>query len=218
MIKVTLVSYTQWNPELALDTDNPEHITATGKRICQSGQKLKEIMRELEKIDARNIASLNPKNPKRAHMGVFEHISFTFLIEGASRVMSHQLVRHRIASYLQMSQRAVPMNKVELIVPSSIPEDMKEKFYSAMLNCYTVYKELKDAKVPIEDARFIMPHGMETRVWMTINARSLMHFFKERLTNPGAQWEIKEVARQMHELVIKVCPTIFDLKYVESWE
>ena len=213
MINVTLVAYTQWNPEVWRNPQHPEHIMATGKRICQSGEGLVDIINETEKIAIRNKATL-----KSGHMGVFEHISFTFLIEGGSRVMTHQLVRHRMASYLQMSQRAVPMSEVELIVPPTVPSDIKLELYAAMLDCYTLYEKMRHLGIPMGDARYIMPHGMETRVWMTINARSLMHFFKERLINPGAQWEIKAVATQMHDLVSKVCPTIFDLKYQEHWE
>lgn len=218
MIKVSLLAYSQWNKDLEIEKDferrsHPQHITATGKRICQSAQSLSEIMEEEEQIKRRNIATL-----KSGHLGVFEHITFTFLIEGGSRVMTHQLVRHRMASYLHQSQRAVPMASLELIVPPTIPGDMRQRWFEAMQNCYQLYVRLEELGIPRGDARYIMPHGMETRIWMTVNARSLLHFFKERLINPGAQWEIKEVAKQMHTAVMKICPTIFDLQYREYWE
>ena len=218
MINVELLAHSQWTPEIwpgdrCSRSNDPEHIIATGKRICQSGESLVDIINEDDKADKRNIATL-----KSGHLGVFEHITFTFLITGGSRIMTHQLVRHRMASYLQMSQRAVPMASLELIVPPTIPGDMRQQWFEAMQNCFQLYEKLQELGIPRGDARYIMPHGMETRVWMTINARSLLHFFKERLINPGAQWEIKEVAKQMHTAVMKICPTIFDLQYQECWE
>jgi len=225
-IKVILVAYTEGIP-MSLDDDlifiNPEDLTAIGKRICSSAQPLKELMKDNshKKRDWRNIKTLEEK-----HMGILEHISFTFLIEGGSRNMTHQLVRHRMASYLQMSQRIVSMKDLDLIIPPDIKGTEWEPVWLQKLSELKEIYEKMDAEMKPDgtkrfdpgDIRYIMPHGMETRIWMTINGRSLCHFLKERLINPRAQWEIKEVARQMYELAHTVCPILINLETGEYWE
>jgi len=218
-IKVTLISNTVGSDILW----EPEDLTALGKRICNSANSLEELIEDnyYKKVDWRNKKTLEEK-----HMGILEHISFTFLIEGGSRVMTHQLVRHRMASYLQMSQRVVPMKELDLIVP---PDIIGTEWECVWLNKLKELKEIyekmdaekkSDGKKRFDqgDIRYIMPHGMETRIWMTINGRSLCHFLKERLINPRAQWEIKEVARQMYELAYKVCPILINLETSGCWE
>jgi len=231
MIDVTLVSYTQFNPDLEFEKhierrSQPEHILAMGKRICQTKKHLWEIEEEVDEYEGDLVKKRNLATLKSGHLGVLEHVSFTFLIEGGSRVMTHQLVRHRMASYLQMSQRAVPMEDLDFIIPPTIAKgkdleisaDNFDKLTDAIGLATQAYTILVEIGVPKGDARYVMPHGMETRVWMTINTRSLLHFFKERLINPGAQWEIKGVAKQMHKLVFEIMPDIFDLRYAERWE
>ena len=211
-IKVTLISKSFGN-EMFLE---PEQIVAVGKRICNSAELLEVLTNDenIKKTDWRNLQTLKSK-----HMGVLEHILFTFLIEGVSRVMTHQLVRHRMASYLQMSQRTVPMENLDIIIPPSIKGTIYESRFKELKNQTTeLYNDMTSGGIDEGDARYIMPHGMETRIWMTINARSLCHFLKERLINPRAQWEIKEVARQMYELAHMVCPTLINLETSEYWE
>ena len=168
------------------------------------------------------------------HESPIEHVSFTFGVEGISRACSHQLVRHRIASYSQKSQRYVNEDSFEYIIPpevEAIPE-AKEEFIRQMEAIDKGYKQLADLltqkhteafmaeghdektalskakKKAIEDARFLLPNACETKSVVTMNARSLMNFFRHRCCN-RAQWEIKEVADQMLALVKEVAPNLF---------
>jgi len=214
--KVTLLAYTQ-----GVGGEQPEALTALFKRICNSGDdwKVLDANNTPKNQDWRNKQTLRPKKGGSAHMGVFEHISFTFLIEGGSRVMTHQLVRHRMASYLQMSQRIVPMEELDIIIPPSVKSTRFETdFIKFKRNLARLYTAMVDDGIEPGDARYIMPHGMETRILMTMNARSLMHFLNERLINPHAQWEIKEFARQMYEIINNLCPIVVNLETSDKWE
>lgn len=191
-------------------------VLAGEKRICNTKDSWDDIQKE--QMEKPNLVKHRIQSAlEDRHMGLFEHISLTFLIEGVSRNMTHQLVRHRIASYLQTSQRVTDMNELELIVPSSIPQHLRQEWSYHLEDAIELYNDAIDAGVPLDDARYIMPHGMETRIVMTINARSLMHFLKLRL-GEHAQWEIAEVARQMLTLAKGVYPLVFDEKYRECWE
>lgn len=141
---------------------------------------------------------------------VQEHIVFTFLIEGISRVTSHQLVRHRIASYTQESQRYQEV-KLSFVVPPSVVEcKATSKFADAIQKAYEAYKELIEAGVPSEDARYVLPQALTTTIMMTVNLRELIHIAKLRLS-PEAQWEIRDVVRQMVEQASKVVPELKEL-------
>lgn len=210
-MNVRLLAYTQINDDEG-DID-PETLLASEKRICNTNKSFDKILAECsqEWTEKRIGEALRDK-----HMGLFEHISFTFLIEGISRVATHQLVRHRMASYLQTSQRAVRMDQLKIIVPPSAVYH-KDTFMHAQDALRAIYQDLIDAGMKPEDARYIMPHGMETRIIMTINGRSLMHFLRLRL-GKHAQWEINGTADQMLTLVRDKFPLIFSKEYMDSWE
>lgn len=148
---------------------------------------------------------------KRGHTSVLEHAVFTFSIEGVSRVCTHQLVRHRIASYSQQSQRYVKLTGASVVVPPSIASkpEAKEVFDKAVRECLKAYQELLKLGIPPEDARFVVPQGVRTNIVVTMNARSLLNFFELRCCY-RAQWEIRQLAWKMLELVKKVAPTIFE--------
>lgn len=138
---------------------------------------------------------------------VLEHIVFTFLIEGISRVTSHQLVRHRIASYTQESQRYSGVEK-DYIVPASVVEaGFEEKFRKLMEEAYKLYDEMINAGVPYEDARYIIPQAVATRLLMTVNLRELIHIACLRLS-PHAQWELRELVRLIVEETKTVVPEL----------
>lgn len=138
---------------------------------------------------------------------VLEHISFTFLIEGISRVTSHQLVRHRLASYTQESQRYSGVEG-DFVIPPSIEErGFGEKFRKIFESAYALYQEMVEAGIPQEDARYIIPQAAETRILMTVNLRELLHIACLRLS-PGAQWEIKELVSLMLREAQAVVPEI----------
>ncbi len=157
------------------------------------------------------------------HLSPFEHASFTFLLEGISRALTHQLVRHRIASYSQRSQRYVSHDTFEYIIPPSLKGTTVETgdgevdaavyYREFMDHAADVYQRLKDAlggsgEKANEDARYVLPNAAETKIMVTMNARGLFHFFSERLCN-RAQWEIREIADEMLELAREAAPVIF---------
>ena len=118
-------------------------------------------------------------------------------MEGVSRSLTHQLVRHRVASYSQQSQRYVSMDKAEYVIPPSIKEDPEAKmlFRKAMDDDWKVYKQLVK-KVKKEDARYVLPNACSTNITVTMNARELWHFFNLRCCR-RAQWEIRMMAWKM---------------------
>jgi len=157
------------------------------------------------------------------HLSPFEHASYTFLLEGVSRAMTHQLVRHRIASYSQRSQRYVAAEPFEYITPPSLegktvitaegPMHAPEFYREFMEHAYDVYQRLREAlggsgEAANEDARYALPNAAETKIMLTMNARELFHLFSERLCM-RAQWEFRRVADEMLRLVRKESPLIF---------
>lgn len=146
------------------------------------------------------------------HESVLEHANFTFAIEGISRACSHQLVRHRIASYSQQSQRYVKMDDFDIVTPQSIKDNMDAwDDYATLVqyvhDLYDVF--VNDYHIPEEDARYILPNACCTNIVVTMNARELRHFFGLRLCK-RAQWEIRELAESMLEVCKAVDPELFE--------
>lgn len=175
-------------------------------RLCHYQGSIEELE---EKLTPEEVFRLLNKAKKLQHMSIFEHASFTFYIEGVSRVTTHQLVRHRIASYSQQSQRYVRI-KDEYVIPETIKkEEQRLNVYKNLIErAFEAYEELVRLGVPKEDARYLLPQAVESKIIVTMNARELMHFFSLRTCN-SAQWEIRELAWRMLELVKNVAPTIF---------
>lgn len=151
---------------------------------------------------------------REGHESLIEHASITFDISGISRACSHQLVRHRIASYSQESQRYVPMDNPEYIVPPSIAANPKALaiWDELMAQVGTAYGRLRDLGVRKEDARFLLPNATATRIMVTMNLRSLRHFFSVRCDR-AAQWEIRDLAIEMLRQAHAVAPAIFQDLY-----
>ncbi len=139
-----------------------------------------------------------------------EHITFTFYIEGISRVTSHQLVRHRIASYTQESQRYSAAERDYITPPSIINSGLEVKFREYVSKAYELYDEIVKSGIPYEDARYILPQAVTTRLLMTVNLREFIHIACLR-TSIHAQWEIKELINLMIEEVSKIIPEISEL-------
>ena len=139
--------------------------------------------------------------------------TFTFSADGISRALSHQLVRHRIASYSQESQRYVnylKLKEIPNIIPPKIaanPEAL-EVYNKAMEESLNAYRKMVEIGVAPEDARYIFPNAVETKIVFTMNARSLFNFFEQRCCMK-AQWEIRQLAYEMLAAVRKVAPLIF---------
>ncbi|MBC7087013.1 MAG: FAD-dependent thymidylate synthase [Tissierellales bacterium] len=217
--------------ELLRYTPDGEKLIASAAKLCYSHVGIGEIE---QSQDDEKIESFLNMLVELGHESPIEHVSFTFGIEGVSRVLTHQLVRHRLASYSQQSQRYVKLDQFEYIVPPSILEDEEaseiflkmmeedQKAYNRITQILTEKKtkqyisdgmsekkaRSKAEKESIEDARYLFPNACETKIVMTMNARSLMNFFSLRTCN-RAQWEIRNLAIEMLREVKKVYPTLF---------
>ena len=196
------------NVTLIEHTPNPELTVALAARLCYSPSAISELRHKLEATDIEKFLN---KIMALGHYSVLEHISFTFGMEGISRVTTHQLVRHRIASFSQQSQRYVShKDEFTSIMPDSIAEnaDARQIFAFMSETVHKAYAQLVDMGIPPEDARYILPNATETKIIMTMNARELLHFFALRCCQ-RAQWEIREMSIEMLRLVKKVAPIVF---------
>ena len=165
--------------KLVRHTPEPERTVAMSARLCYSPIGAAQLE---EKISDEQAANLVRKLVSMGHLSTLEHVTFTFAIEGVSRVLTHQLVRHRIASYSQQSQRYVKEHDFETIVPASIASkpEAKAKFDKLMTEIQAMYDEFIALDIPAEDARYILPNATETKIVCTFNARSLLNFFSLR--------------------------------------
>jgi thymidylate synthase (FAD) len=196
------------NIVLLQHTPEPEKTVALAARLCYSPASLGELR---EKLSATDIRDFLEKIMSLGHQSVLEHASFTFGIEGVSRTTSHQLVRHRLASYSQQSQRYVSHAKrFSAIIPDTVQENPEARalFEKELASLHEVYSRLVAMGIPAEDARYILPNATETKIMVTMNARELLHFFALRCCQ-RAQWEIRAMAIEMLRLVRPLAPTIF---------
>ena len=162
---------------------------------------------------------------KTGHESVIEHASFTFRVEGISRALTHQWVRHRLCSFSQRSQRYVKEREPSFVMPKldymgNSPKRVTAviKITAAMDIAWEAYNQLIELGVKGEDARFVLPNACETKMVWTANARELRHFFKLRM-DKHAQWEIRAMAKKMFDLVMEVAPALFeDLKPLRDGE
>jgi len=165
-----------------------------------------------EKMDLETAKRIIKRVTGYGHVSVVEHASFTFSIEGVSRTMTHQLVRHRIASYTQQSQRYVAYDTLEkYVTPQTITNnaDAKKSFDETLEKISETYQKLLKLGIPKEDARFILPNAAKTNIIVTMNARELRHFFNLRCCT-RSQWEIREVATEMLKQAKKTAPALFE--------
>ncbi|MFP4456094.1 MAG: FAD-dependent thymidylate synthase [Clostridia bacterium] len=194
--------------ELLSHTPAPERTIASAARLCYSSLDGDQLYKGLSD---KEVVKLVKKLREMGHLSTFEHASFTFSIAGVSRVLTHQLVRHRIASYSQRSQRYVNEKNFEYVTPKSIEKNEKAlAIYNDFLQqAKDTYRTLSEI-VPQEDARYVLPNATETKIIVTMNARSLLHFFEVRCCT-RAQLEIRTLANKMLELVKEVAPTVFSI-------
>jgi len=151
---------------------------------------------------------------REGHESIVEHASATFEISGISRACSHQLVRHRLASYSQESQRYVDMSNPEFVVPPAVIENPAalEIWQRFMGSVSETYRQLRAHGVRKEDARFILPNATATRIVVSMNYRELRHFFTVRC-EPAAQWEIRALALEMLRIMYQQAPAVFQDLY-----
>ena len=218
--------------KLIQHTPEPEKLIAAAAKLCYSPVGVEDIMEGLEPQKTEKFLGMLVDI---GHESPIEHVSFTFAVEGVSRVLTHQLVRHRIGcSYSQQSQRYVKLEQFEYIIPPEIekvPQAMA-LFMKAMDEDQQTYNKLvevlfkehydkltaagkseKQAKAAaeksaIEDARYVFPNACETKIVFTMTARALMNFFRHRCCQ-RAQWEIREMSEAMLAQVKAVAPTLF---------
>jgi len=193
--------------QLLTHTPDPERVVAAAARLCYSAAGIDQLLEKSRSAQE----SLLKKILELGHFSVLEHASFSFGIEGISRACSHQLVRHRIASFSQQSQRYVShQERFDAVTPGSIAaQPQLADRYEAFLNqAHQLYRELLDAGVPAEDARFVLPNAAATKLVMSMNGRELHHFFDLRCCR-RAQWEIRLMATEMLRQVRKVAPVLF---------
>lgn len=190
-------------------TEQPEKMVAVAARLCYSPVGVDELLEEMNEEEIKKLVRFVIKS---GHLSTTEHISFTFGIEGVSRALTHQLVRHRLASFNQQSQRYVKFEDgFKYIIPPTIKDnvDARRKFDNLTKDSHDLYRELLKMGVEAEDARYVLPNASESKILVTMNGRELMHFFTVRCCN-RAQWEIREMAISMLKKVKKVAPVVFE--------
>lgn len=219
------------NVTLLAHTPNPELTIASAARLCYSGATIDDVR---EKLTPEKTAQFVDMLSEIGHESPIEHATFTFGIEGVSRALLAQITRHRIASFSVQSQRYVKEAQFEYVLPPEIEKDEQAKalFVEAMEKDQEYYDRLTDMlktrhkaellaegmeekaadraaeKKAIEDARFVLPNACDTKMIVTMNARSLHNFFRHRCCN-RAQWEIRELATKMLYLCREAAPNLF---------
>lgn len=205
-------------------TPNIENVIASSGRLCYSKVGVNELLQKHSKEDNERFIKMLAD---MGHHSPLEHVSFTFAVEGVSRALTHQLVRHRIASYSQQSQRYVNLDKTfDYIMPPSIEKNevTTTVFKNAMKDIKRYYDYLVDSleesyisngmnkreanKKAIEDARYVLPNACETKIVFTMNVRTLLHFFEKRCCS-RAQWEIRNLANEMLRQCKEISPILF---------
>ena len=195
--------------ELIAITPDAEALIERAARTChQKSPKAKG--QSPKSMTATSRAGFIQKVIKLGHFSVLEHASATFRISGCSRALSHQLVRHRMASYSQKSQRYVSEEGFGCVTPPSVEQrdEARSVYEEAITHARDAYRRLIELKVPREDARFVLPNAAETELVMTANMREYRHIFELRC-HPTAQWEIRSMARQMLRILKEKLPAVF---------
>ena len=194
--------------ELLYHTPDPERAIATAARLCYAPVGAAELMETMPEERVKSVLSTIMRS---GHFSTLEHASYTFAIDGVSRALTHQLVRHRVASFNQQSQRYVKFtNGLSTIKPESVAEndEASRLFDEAVDTAKDAYAKLVELGIPAEDARYLLPNAAETKIVVTMNVRELLHFFELRCCN-RAQWEIRELAHEMLELARPTAPFVF---------
>jgi len=211
MPKVTL------NVKLLDVTENALALIYSACRQCYAEEFAGDIFEKIKDDEAKQAAFIK-KIVASGHESPLEHVKFTFAIEGVSRALTHQLVRHRMASYSQQSMRYVKEKNFDYIIPSTIEKNREaknefEKLMTAIQQSYTKLLTLMgedniSGETANQDARFVLPQAAETKIVVTMNCRELLHFFKHRCCS-RAQWEIRKLAEKMLADCKKCLPLLF---------
>jgi thymidylate synthase (FAD) len=194
--------------DLLYHTPDPERAVATAARLCYAPVGAAELM---ETMSDAQVGKVLATIMRSGHFSALEHASYTFAVDGVSRALTHQLVRHRVASYNQQSQRYVTYSgEPEVVLPPTVAHDPEAlaSFNTAIDVAYATYAQLIEAGIPAEDARYVLPNACVSKIVVTMNIRELLHFFEVRCCH-RAQWEIQKLAHRMLELARPTAPFIF---------
>ena len=200
--------------ELIRHTLSPEELVALSARLCYSRSTVDDLR---ERISSEDQEAFVEKILGMGHESVLEHVSFSFAVEGVSRVLLAQLTRHRLASFSVQSQRYVSYEKgFGYVIPPSIGAlgaEAVQEYEAQMQQMHDWYcawqKKLGKGEGSNQDARFVLPGACETRLIVTMNVRELRHFFSLRMCS-RAQWEIRELASRMHAICMETAPALFE--------
>ena len=205
-------------------TPNLEDVITSAGKLCYSKVGVDEISKKSTKEDTERFVKMLSD---MGHHSPLEHVSFTFAVEGVSRALTHQLVRHRIASYSQQSQRYVNLEETfDFVYPNAIiNEGLSSEYAEIMDYIHSKYVDLTQKleekylargidkrsanKKAIEDARYVLPNACETKIVFTMNVRTLLHFFEKRCC-VRAQEEIRLLANEMLRQCREISPTLFN--------
>ncbi len=199
--------------KLIRHTPEPERAVATAARLCYAAVSAADLDQQMDQQTVQRMVS---RMISSGHGSTLEHAVFTFAVDGVSRVLTHQLVRHRLASYDQQSQRYTDSSGDDYVTPPTIAGNLvlddgtpvAKVYEDHLAKSKALYAAMTAVGVPKEDARYLLPQGMHTRILVTMNARELLHFFSLRCCT-RAQWEIRELAERMLTEVKAVAPTLF---------
>ncbi len=198
-MRITLLQY----------TPDAEKLIEYSARVCYLSH---------EKITPTSHERFLPGLLKNGHLSVFEHASASFFIEGISRACSHQLVRHRLASFSQQSQRYVEESNFAYVTPPEIASspEATRVYEETMTTIRDAYHKLVSLGIKREDARFLLPNATETTLSMSANFREWLHIIDMRVS-PHAQWEIRELLTLIWRELYAIAPVVFGLTYFEHW-
>jgi len=208
------------NVKLLKCTENPERLLEFAYLLCRNLEEDGEIDQKIHLDRENELIARIESIWRNKHFSCFEEASATILASKLSRICTHQLVRHRLFSYKQLSMRSVEAPELQFIVPPTIKAHSKalEDYSWLAEQSHEVYRRLRSYGIPPEDARFCSLDGIETQIAITGNFRTWLHFFNMRFKSPPSQWEIAELAQKCHGLLLEYAPNVFDFKYQPLWE
>ncbi len=188
--------------ELIAITPNADRVIENAGRTCYLSH---------DKINEESSRKFIRMLIKSGHTSVLEHASATFRIKGGSRAFTHQIVRHRIASFSQQSQRYVDESGFAFMIPPSIAENDEAKtLYDRHLKqSQEVYQKLKAMKIRKEDARYVLPNAVTSEIVVSANFREWRHLIGLRV-DKSAQWEIREICSEILRQLFAQVPPIFE--------
>jgi len=223
MCKVVLLAYTQLNPNAPLPEEISRGSSTEQEALIEYAARI--CYRSMDRMGSNPTFIL--QRMKEGHEDIIEHISATFLFDGCSRACTHQLVRHRLASYSQESQRYVDLDKGGDLSEDPSPEELYDffvippelrpfdrnnetlmAFLDDLKSAVRSYRAARAAGLRKEDARFLLPNATPTRIVVSMNLRSWRHFIALR-AHPSAQWEIREIAKEVLEELHRLAPSVF---------